>query len=372
MKYDYIIVGAGLSGAVVANMLAENKNKSVLVIEKRKHIGGNCYDFKDDNEILIHKYGPHCFHTNSEKVWKYLSRFTDWEPYEHKVLAKIDEHFVPVPFNLTSIKKCFPDIADLLIDKLILRYSLESKIPILELQKDNDEDLKQLADFIYKKIFLGYTIKQWGMKPEELSHSVTDRIPIFISNDDRYFQDKYQAVPKDGYTKMVTNMMDKPNIKVLLNTDYFEIKDNIKYEKLFFSGMIDKFYHYRFGKLPYRSLKFEFETINKIPFQSVAQVNYPNENNYTRITEFIHFYKNKNYDKSIIAKEYSFQYENNSKEPPYYPIPQKSNIELYEKYKNISNSNIIFIGRLGNYSYYNMDQVVAQALLLCDNWHTKS
>ena len=362
MKYDYVIVGAGLSGTIIANKLAENKNNSILIIEKRNHIAGNCYDFKDNNGIIIHKYGPHCFHTNNENVWKYLSLFTEWTEYKHKVLAKINDKLIPVPFNLTSIRKCF-DNADLLIEKLIAKYNYNTKIPILDLLKENDEHLKMLADFIYQNVFLGYTIKQWGMKPEDLSNSVTARIPVFISEDEHYFQDKYQALPKEGYTKMVENMLNKPNIELLLNTDYLKIKDKLKYKKIFYSGMIDEFYDYCFGKLPYRSLRFDFETLNKIHFQSVAQVNYPNENDYTRITEFNHFYKNKNYDKTVIAKEYPFQYEDNLNNIPYYPIPQTQNTELYEKYKNISTSNdIIFIGRLGHYSYYNMDQVVAQSL----------
>ena len=365
MKYDYIIVGAGLAGSVIANKLAEDKNNSILIIDKREHIAGNCYDFEDSNGIIIHKYGPHCFHTNNEKIWKYLSLFTEWEIYEHRVLAKIDDKLVPVPFNLTSIKKCFPnDIADLIIKKLLAKYSPNTKIAILELLKENDKYLKILADFVYEKIFHNYTIKQWNMKPEELSSSVTARIPIFISEDDRYFQDKYQAVPKEGYTKMIKNMLDKLNINILLNTDYFEIKDKLKYKKIFFSGMIDEFYEYRFGKLPYRSLRFDFESSNKVPYQPTTQVNYPSENYYTRITEFIHFYKNKNYNKTIIAKEYPFQYENNSNDIPYYPIPQKRNIELYKKYQSISNDKIIFIGRLGNYSYYNMDQVVERSLFI--------
>ena len=367
MKFDYIIVGAGLTGVVIANKLAENKNNSILIIEKREHIAGNCYDFKDDSGIIVHKYGPHCFHTNTEKVWKYLSLFTDWEQYEHRVLAKVDNNLVPVPFNLTSIKKCFDNkTSAVLIEKLISKYGLNTKIAILDLKKENDIELKMLSDFVYKKIFLGYTIKQWGMKPEELSSSVTARIPIFISEDDRYFQDKYQAIPIAGYTKMVENMLDKPNITLLLDTNYFEIKEKLVYKKLFFCGMIDEFYNYRFGKLPYRSLRFDFENYDSNPFQPTTQINYPNENDYTRITEFIHFYKNKNYNKTIIAKEYPFQYKDELNEIPYYPIPQTKNIELYKKYQNISNNDVIFVGRLGNYTYYNMDQIVEQALKLCE------
>ncbi|MCL2040369.1 MAG: UDP-galactopyranose mutase [Bacteroidetes bacterium] len=366
MKYNYVIVGAGLAGVVIANKLANhNENKSILIVEKRNHIAGNCYDFVDENGIIIHKYGPHCFHTNKEKVWKYLSQFTEWLPYEHRVLAKIQNNFVPIPFNLTSVRQCFPLIADDLVNKLIAKCGNNNKIAILELINENDKQLKELADFIYENVFLGYTIKQWGMAPLELDKSVTSRIPVFISEDDRYFQDKYQAIPKYGYTKMIEKMLDKNNIEVLLDTDFFDIKDKLQYtDKLYFSGMIDEFYDYCYGQLPYRSLRFDFETLDK-PCQSVVQVNYPNDYDYTRITEFIHFYKNKNYTKSVIAKEYPFQYDHSSKEPPYYPIPQKKNAELYKKYKSINND-IVFVGRLGRYSYYNMDQVVAECLSLFD------
>jgi UDP-galactopyranose mutase len=385
MYFDYVIVGAGFSGCVVAEQIAsqlienESKNvrknkkiaqKRILIIEKRNHIGGNCFDFRDENGILIHKYGPHIFHTNNEKVWNYLSQFSDFEKYEHRVLGNIDGNLVPIPFNLNSIYKCFPKkFAENLETKLLEKYELGTKIPILNLRNEDDNDLKFLADFIYKKVFLNYTIKQWNLTPEQLDESVTSRIPFFISRDDRYFQDKYQGIPKKGYTELLQKMIEKPNIHVLLNTDFFAIKKELKYEKLIFTGMIDEFFDFEFGKLPYRSLNFEFETLdfnqkscNK--FQPVAQVNYPNEFDFTRITEFSHFFANQNFSKTVIAKEFPISYNHNSCETPYYPIPQKKNAELFQKFrkKAAELKKTIFLGRLADYSYYNMDQAILRAL----------
>ena len=379
MKFDYIIVGAGLSGCVIAEQLAKSENKKILIIEKRNHIAGNCYDFRDENNILIHKYGPHIFHTNNEKVWNYISQFTEWENYQHQVLGSVDGMLIPIPFNINSINKCFPKSMSKKIEaKLLEKYQYETKIPILQLMKENDDLLKTFADFIYNKIFLGYTVKQWNLKPEELDKSVTARIPVFISRDNRYFQDKYQGIPKFGYTKIIENMIDKPNIHLLLNTNFFDIKNELQYDKLIFTGMLDEYFNYEYGKLPYRSLRFEFETIELSPkfnhYQQVAQVNYPNEYDFTRITEFIHFKQyfynksyNKNYNKSVIAKEYPIPYTNNN-EIPYYPIPQKENNELANKYKNLTKSlkNIIFLGRLADYSYYNMDQTIERALIVAE------
>jgi len=372
MKFDYIIVGAGLSGCVVAEQLSKSENKKILIVEKRNHIAGNCYDFRDENNILIHKYGPHIFHTNNEKVWNYLSEFTEWEKYQHRVLANIDGILTPVPFNLNSIHKCFPaTVAQKLETKLIEKYQYGTKIPILQLKKENDELLKMLADFIYEKVFLNYTVKQWNLKPEELDETVTARIPVFISRDDRYFQDKYQGIPKLGYSKLVEKMIDKPNIHLLLNTDFFAIKNDLQYEKLIFTGKIDEYFAFEFGKLPYRSLLFEFEKF-ELPnfqknYQTVAQINYPNEYNFTRITEFIHFFAHQNFhNKTVIAREFPTSYSGNSNEIPYYPIPQKANNELAEKYKNCAKelSDVVFLGRLADYKYYNMDQVVERALEL--------
>jgi UDP-galactopyranose mutase len=370
MKFDYVIVGAGISGCVCAEQLAQQESKQILIIEKRNHIAGNCYDFRDENNILIHKYGPHIFHTNNNNVWKYLSNFTDWELYQHRVLGLIDGMNVPIPFNLNSIHKCFSaNLANKIETELLEKFEYGEKIPILKLRQENSPLLKMLADYIYEKVFLGYTIKQWGMEPEELAWSVTSRIPVFISNDDRYFQDKYQGIPKLGYTKLVENLIDRPNIHLLLNTDFNKIKDELEYERLIYTGMIDEFFEYEFGKLPYRSLRFDFEKFD-LPneqryFQPVSQMNYPSNYDYTRITEFSHFFKNKNfYNKTVIAKEYPMPYTHCPNEIPYYPIPQKQNSKIYDKYVALTKGTeyIIFLGRLADYSYYNMDQAIARAL----------
>lgn len=363
MKYDIVVVGAGLAGAVLAEQLSANSKKSILIVEKRNHIAGNCYDYMDSG-ILVHKYGPHAFHTNSELVWNYLSLFTEWHHYEHRVTGEINGNLVPIPFNLTSIKKCFDiNTANTIIKKLTKRWKNGDKKTIWELKQEKDEHLKLLADFIYNKVFLNYTIKQWGVKPEELSPSVVARIPIYISEDDRYFQDKYQAIPKNGYTAMFKNIIDKPNIEVMLNTDFFDIKQNLIYDKLYYTGMIDEFFDYKMGTLPYRSLEFVLHKIKGGLQYPTAQTNYPNEHEYTRITEFAHFQSPRDITHTILAYEYPQAY--NKHNIPYYPIPNKNNEILATKYKELTKKlkNVEFYGRLANYCYYNMDQIVASVLL---------
>jgi UDP-galactopyranose mutase len=365
MIYDYLIVGAGFSGAVIAERLANCLDKKILVIDKRSHIGGNCYDFSDDNGILIHKYGPHAFHTTSEKVRDYLSGFTDWIPYEHKVLAVIEGIKVPIPFNFNSIDMLFPTKQAKEIQKQLLeRYPKGLNIPIIKLLEVNVPLLKQLAEFIYEKVFYGYTVKQWGLQPTELDYTVMSRVPVSLSRDDRYFRDSFQAMPKLGYTKIFENMLAHKNIEVALNTDFFKVKDSIKYKNLIYTGAIDEYFDYMYGALPYRSLSFEFETRNEQYFQETAQVNYPNEHEYTRITEFKHFYHN-NSARTIIAREFPEQYVQTRNEP-YYPIPQQKNHELFTKYVQEAKKiepNTLFIGRLAGYKYYNMTEVIAVALL---------
>jgi len=363
LKIPYLIVGSGLAGSVLAERIANVLKKEVLVIEKRNHIGGNVYDYPNEDGILIHKYGPHAFHTNNKKVWDYLSQFTEWYPYFHKVLAVIDGIKVPLPFNLNSIYKVFPPgLAGRLEEKLIEKFGYNRKVPILELKKTEDKELKFLADYIYEKVFLGYTVKQWDLKPEELDPSVTTRVPVYISRDDRYFQDKYQGIPKNGYTKMIENMLDNSKIKIELETDFFEIREKIKYDILIYTGPIDKFFNFEYGRLPYRSLKFEFKTYKMKYFQEVAQVNYPENYDFTRITEFRYFlpYQNKN---TTIAFEYPQKYEFKINEP-YYPILNEETRVICNKYKELTNNftNIVFIGRLAEYRYYNMDQIVEKAL----------
>ncbi len=374
MTFDYLIIGSGFAGTVTAERIANVLNKKVLIIEKRNHIGGNCYDERIEN-ILVHKYGPHLFHTDEKQVWDYLSNFTDWDIYHHKVLAFIDGKKVPIPFNFNTLYEVFPnELAKRLENKLLENYQYNSKVPILELKKSDDKDLNFLADFVYEKIFINYTVKQWGMKPEEIDSAVTARVPVFIGKDNRYFNDKYQGVPKDGYTKLFQNMLNHPNIKIMLNTDFKEvIQINQETKKIYFlnqefkgkfifSGMIDELFDYKLGELSYRSVDMKFETIEKEYFQEVATVNYPNNYDFTRITEFKHIHPTGT-KKTVILKEYPKPYEL-GKDIPYYPIFTKENQESYSKYKDLANNfdNVIFLGRLAEYRYYDMDDVIKRAL----------
>ena len=371
--YDYIIVGSGLAGSVSANILASKYDKKILLIEKREHIGGNCFDYIDENGILIHKYGPHLFHTSNKQVWEYLSQFTKWDKYEHKVLCSIDGQNVPIPFNFNTIEQIFePEKAKKLQEKLLDNYGLDSKIPILELKKSDDNDLQFLADFIYEKVFVNYTAKQWGMNPSELDSAVTARVPVFVGRDDRYFNDEYQAVAKDGYTKLFENLLSHPNIQVVLNTDFKEIVtiENNKFYmdgeefqgKVIYTGMIDELFDYRFGELPYRSVDMRFESIDKEYFQEAATVNYPNEHEFTRITEFKHIHPTKS-AKTTILKEYPQSYIRGDN-TAYYPIFTADNEDKYKKYVEYSNNfeNLILVGRLAEYKYYDMDDVVERVL----------
>lgn len=376
--FDYIIVGSGLAGTVLAERIANKLNKSVLIIEKRNHVGGNCFDYYDENGILVHKYGPHIFRTSSKKVWDYLSNFTEWNLYQHEVLGFIDGKKVPIPFNLNTLRQILPkSMATILEKKIVEKFGYDTKIPILELRNTQDKELRFLADFIYEKIFLNYTKKQWGMIPEDLDPSVTGRVPVFISTDNRYFQDHYQGVPKGGYGKLFERLLSNKNIKITLNANFREIL-SIDYEnsnirifgqefhgKVIYTGKIDEFFNYELGELPYRSLKFDFETIDKEYFQEVGTVNYPNDYEFTRITEFKHLTGQKN-PKTVIAKEYPLNYDKNvdGKDIPYYPIPKKDNLDLYGKYKEKADKvdNVIFIGRLAEYKYYEMGVLISEAL----------
>lgn len=376
--FDYVVVGAGFAGAVIAERIATQLNEKVLVIEKRNHIGGNAYDYYDENGILVHKYGPHIFHTRSKEVWDYLSQFTDWYLYHHHVLGSIDGKKVPIPFNLNTLYELLPEsLAKPLEEKLVNKFGYNVKVPILKLRETDDQDLKFLADFVYDKVFLNYTTKQWGMKPEELDPTVTGRVPVYISRDNRYFQDAYQGMPKEGYTKIFEKLLFHSNIKLMLNTDYKEVIEidfkngNISLfgqefkGTLIYTGKIDEFFNYEFGELPYRSLRFEFENIQKEFVQPVGTVNYPNEYQFTRITEFKHLTGQK-HSSTTIVKEYPQDYERNvkGKDIPYYPIPRKENLELYARYKERAKqfSNVLFVGRLAEYRYYDMDAVIARAL----------
>ena len=372
--FDYIIVGAGFAGIVMAERIANVLNKKVLIIEKRNHIGGNCYDEKLNN-ILIHKYGPHLFHTDNKEVWDYLSRFTEWEVYNHKVLSFVDGENVPIPFNLNSLYKLFPlELSRKLEKELITNFDYGSRIPILELKQTDKEELKFLADFIYEKFFVNYTAKQWGKKPEEIDKEVTSRVPISISKDNRYFNDKYQAVPKNGYSALFQKMISHENIKLLLNCNFNEVISldheskkiyffNQEFNgKLIYTGMIDELFDYHYGELPYRSVKMKFETIKKEYYQEATTINYPNSYDFTRITEFKHIHPI-NIEHTVILKEYPTKYIKN-KNTPYYPIFTEENRDKYNKYLEYSKDfkSILLVGRLAEYKYYDMDDIVKRSL----------
>lgn len=363
MNFDYIIVGAGFSGVVIAERITTKLNEKVLIIEKRDHIGGNCYDYEEENGILIHKYGPHIFHTNYKDVWNYLSQFTDWVYYQHKVLGFIDGKYVPIPFNLNTLYGLMPlKLAERLEKKLLDNFGYNKKIPILELKKIEDKDLKYLADFIYEKIFLHYTEKQWGMKPEEIDTSVTARVPVVISRDDRYFQDRYQGIPKNGYTKMFKKMLQNKNVEVKLNTDFKDVRNELKYEKIFYTGPIDKFFNYKFGKLDYRYVNIDFQTWDIESYQTAAVVNYPNDYDYTRITEFKNFNMNESKQTTI-----GIEYPGNSGFMAW-PVLNERNKKIFQKYwqevEKLKKENIYFVGRLAEYKYYDMDDAVKNVLYL--------
>jgi UDP-galactopyranose mutase len=352
--FDYMIVGAGFAGSVIAERLARGSGKNILLVDRRPHIGGNAYDCYDDAGVLIHKYGPHIFHTNSKEVFDYLSNFTPWRQYQHKVLAHVDGQLVPIPINLDTINKLY----GLNLTSFQVEEFLASRAEKIEkVRTSEDVVVSRVGRELYEKFFRGYTRKQWGLDPSELDAQVTARIPVRTNRDDRYFTDSYQAMPKRGFTRMFENMLDHPNIRVLLNTDYRDVKDIIPYREMIYTGPVDEFYEFRFGKLPYRSLRFQHETLNEEWHQPVAVVNYPNENPFTRVTEFKHLTGQEHPKTSIV---YEFPQADGD---AYYPIPRPENAEIYQKYKALADAEgVHFVGRLATYKYYNMDQVVAQAL----------
>ncbi|MBH0332209.1 UDP-galactopyranose mutase [Brevibacillus brevis] len=366
MKVDWLIVGAGFTGATLAERIANELDQKVLVVEGRNHIGGNAYDCYDEQGVLIHKYGSHTFHTNSKLVWDYLSRFTQWRPYFHEVRAYVDGIKIPLPFNLNALSALFsPQYAQKLESLLIRQYGFGAKIPILKLRESAHEELGFLAEFIYQKVFHRYTIKQWDLKPEELDPSVSARVPVYVSRDNRFFQDAYQGIPLHGFTAMFHRMLDHPNIKVLLNTDYQEIADEFRYKRMIYTGPIDSFFGYKHGPLPYRSLRFHFETHQKAWYQEVGTVNYPNEYDFTRILEQKHL-TGQVVPHTTISFVYPQPYSPGENEP-YYPIPRKENSQRYSLYKQEAEQirdQVLFAGRLADYQYYNMDQAVARALTL--------
>lgn len=355
--FDYLIVGAGFAGSVLAERLASRADKKVLLVEKRDHIGGNAYDYYNKDGILIHKYGPHIFHTNSKDVFDYLSLFTTWRPYEHHVLASVDGQLVPIPINLNTINTLY----GLNLSSMEMEEFLKSRAePVTPVLTSRDVVVSKVGKELYEKFFKGYTKKQWDLDPSELDASVTARVPTRTNKDDRYFTDTYQSMPAKGYTRMFQKMLDHPNIKIMLNTDYKEVIDFIPYHHMIYTGPIDSFFNYCYGPLPYRSINFRFETVDMESFQPTGTVNYPNEQAYTRITEFKYLTGQKHH-KSTIVYEYPV-----AEGDPYYPVPRPENAELYKKYKQLASaiSNTHFVGRLATYKYYNMDQVVASALAL--------
>jgi UDP-galactopyranose mutase len=355
--YDYLIVGAGYAGSVLAERLASKSGKRVLICDKRPHIAGNAYDHYNEDGILVHKYGPHIFHTNSREVFLYLSQFTEWRQYEHRVLASVDGQLVPIPINLDTVNRLY----GLNLTSFQLEDWFKSVAEHREhVRTSEDVVVSKVGRELYEKFFRGYTRKQWDLDPSELDASVTARVPTRTNRDDRYFTDTYQAMPLHGYTKMFERMLSHPNISVMLNTDYRDVQGFIPYKEMIYTGPVDAFFDYRFGKLPYRSLEFVHETRDQQLFQPTGTVNYPNEQLYTRITEFKHL-TGQRHDKTSIVYEYP-----RAEGDPYYPVPRKENGELYRKYQALADEtqNVHFVGRLATYKYYNMDQVVAQALTL--------
>ena len=371
-----IVVGAGLSGATIARLFAEKGDK-VTVVDKRDTIGGNAYDYVDKNGITVQPYGPHIFHTNEKVVFDFLSKYTEWEKYEHRVLANIGGKHVPVPFNLTSLFELYPkEKAEEIKEILVKEVGLDKKVPILTLKQHENPEVRKFAGFVYKNIFYTYTLKQWGFKPEELGEAVMNRVPVYVSYEDRYFTDEYQYMPKDGFTEMIANILRHPTITVKLGTD---MKKDIALDdgkiylygkefegKLIYTGCVDELFNYKYGVLPYRSLKFKFKTKKCASYQDAAVVNYTTSAKFTRISEFTKF-TCKPQEKTVIVKEFSKAFKK-GRDIPYYPIPLQKNQLHYEKYREEANAykDLFLLGRLANYKYINMDIAVLNAMKLFD------
>ena len=382
-KLDVLAVGAGYAGAVAARALAD-QGKRVLVLERRDHIGGNAYDRPDQAGVLIHQYGPHIFHTNDKQVFDWLSRFTRWRDYQHRVVANIPDGrggriTYPVPFNLTSLETAFgPEEGRRLGDKLTAAYGAEKKVTILELRQNQDPSIAALADYVYEHVFVHYTMKQWGQRPEDIDPNTTARVPVFLSRDDRYFQDTYQGMPLEGYTPMFERMLDHPSITVELGTDALgrlDLSSNtLKVDgapfdgQVIYTGQADELFGFRFGPLPYRTLDFAFETLEQDDFQGYGTVNYTVDEDFTRITEFKHLTGQAAPGVTTIVKEYSKAYTGERGEIPYYAIINPENNALYAKYRAEADrfSNLHLLGRLAEYKYYNMDAIAGKALELAE------
>jgi len=379
--YDYIIIGTGFAGSVLAERIANDLNKKVLMLEKRNHIGGNMYDFYDEAGVLTHLYGPHIFHTNLKHVWDYVNQFGIWSNYQHEVLGSLDDKLLPIPFNLNTLHGMYDkEKVDRLEKILIDTYGMEQKVPILELRQSDNIELQELAELVYQKVFLNYTTKQWGLTPEQLDPAVTNRVPVFISRDNRYFQDTYQGLPKQGYTKIFETMLDNEHITVETSVDALtRVKFNdgtIFFDgeeftgKVIFTGQIEQLFDYKYGELPYRSLHFIFKTLKEDYHYPVGTVNFPNEHDYTRITEFKHITEQELAGVTTIMEEYPQNYDRNIPKQaiPYYPIPTAETDKLYQGYVNEAKMypNLVLAGRLAQYKYFNMDAIIAESLKLYD------
>ena len=379
-SYGAIIVGAGYAGAVTARRLVETCGYKVAVIERRPHIAGNAYDCEDEAGILVHQYGPHIYHTTDERVHQFLSRFTEWTPYQHKVLANIHGTLMPVPFNHTSLKLAFGDErGEELYQKLVSTFGENKKVPIMKLREANDPDLAEVAEYVYQNVFLYYTMKQWGKTPDQIDPSITGRVPVFVGDDDRYFpQAPHQGMPAKGYTELFRNMLEHDMIDVFLDAD---ARDVLSIEdgrvmmcgkpyggEVVYTGQLDELFGLDLGPLPYRTLDMQFETLDVDRFQPVGTVNYTTTEDFTRITEFKNMTGQVVPGKTTIMREYSAAYEPGSGQTPYYAILEDDSRALYEKYRARVDGilNFHMVGRLAEYRYYDMDGVVASALELSD------
>ena len=357
--FDYLIVGAGFAGSVLAERLASQMGQRVLLCDRRPHIGGNAYDEHDAHGVLIHSYGPHIFHTSSDRIVRYLSRFTAWRPYEHRVLAHVDEKLLPFPINLDTVNKLYNWSLD---SEQLAAYFARVAESVAHARTSEQAVVSKVGRDLYEKFFRNYTRKQWGLDPSELDASVAARVPARLDRDDRYFTDTFQAMPRHGFTRMFENMLDHALISTVLGADYRDAMRAVRYRHMIFTGPIDAFFDHRFGPLPYRSLEFTFETHDREVFQPAAVVNYPNDHAHTRCTEF-KYLTGQQHPKTTVVYETP-----RASGDPYYPIPRPENAELYRRYKALADAlpGVRFVGRLGTYRYYNMDQVVGQALATFD------
>jgi len=364
-----VVVGAGLSGATLAERIATQLGQSVLVVERRDHVAGNAHDAVDDAGVRVHRYGAHIFHTVSHRVWTYLSQFTDWLPYTHRVLGHVDGATVPLPFNLTTLHALLPPGDAAHVERrLVDEVGGGGRIPVLALLEHDDPALRSLGALVYDKVFLRYTTKQWGYRPEEIDRSVTGRVPVVVSRDDRYFRDRYQGIPTDGYTAMVARMLDRPGIAVETGVDFRDVVDRVRHDRVVYTGPLDEFFDHAYGPLPYRSLRFEHRTLGVDRHQAAAVVNYPDDRPYTRVIEHAHF-ADQHLGATTVTYEYPEAHVPGSNEP-YYPLPTPDSRRRYARYAEAAAElagKVVFSGRLADYRYYDMDQAVAHALTVFRN-----